>query len=184
MVMRRADNAPVALPALSRLIPSASNTGKLIAANTLIRSVCELFRDIKVRVLVDSWYMRRIFIAAMLEHNFEVIGQVRIDTRLYDEPPARKPGQRGRTRKYGDKLTPKRIAHFKRTVTTLRLYGKDQEIRYRSKVAKARFLNGRLVRAVWFEFKSERREWKTTCLLLSTDASLTPEQVIESYVFR
>ena len=184
MVMRRVDNIPVALPALSRLIPSASNTGKLVAANTLIRSVYGLFRDVKVRVLVDSWYMRRIFIEAMLDHGFEVIGQARIDTRLYDEPLPRKPGQRGRTRKYGDKLTPKRIIHLKRTVTTLRLYGKNQVVRYRSKVAKARFLDGRLVQVVWCEFQSERGEWKSTCLLLSTDTTLSPEQVIESYGLR
>ena len=102
--------------------------------------------------------MRRIFIQAMLDHGFAVIGQARIDTRLYDEPLPRKPGQRGRTRKYGDKLTPKRIIHLKRTVTTLRLYGKNQVVRYRNKVAKARFLDGRLVQVVWCEFQSERRE--------------------------
>ncbi len=60
-----------------------------------------------------------------------VIGQVRIDTRLYDEPPKRKKGQRGRPRKYGRKYTPKRIAHLKRSMVTLPLYGKEQEVRYR-----------------------------------------------------
>ena len=184
MIRRRADQAPVAVPALSRLIPSAGNRGKLVAANTLIRGVCGLFEDVTVRVLVDSWYMRRVFIEAMLARGFQVIGQVRIDTQLYDEPPARRPGQRGRTRKYGEKLTPKRIAHFHRTITTLRLHGKDQGVRYRSKVAKARFLDGRRVRVVWCEFQSERGRWKSTCLLLSTDTSLTPEQVIESYALR
>jgi len=43
----------VALPMLSRLIPSVCNKGKLIAANTLIRSVYRLFQGVKVRVLVD-----------------------------------------------------------------------------------------------------------------------------------
>ncbi|EOC5264585.1 MULTISPECIES: transposase [Enterobacteriaceae] len=143
-----------------------------------------MFAGKTVRVLVDSWYMRRVFIDAMLEHNFEVIGQVRIDTRLYDAPPTRKPGQRGRTRKYGEKVTPERIARFKRTVTTLNLYGREQAVRYRSKLAKARFLDGRMVRVVWCEFRSERGEWKSTCLLLSTDTSLTPEEVIESYGLR
>ncbi|WP_419605150.1 hypothetical protein [Thiolapillus sp.] len=52
-----------------------------------------------MRVLVDGWYMRRIFIESMLACGFDVIGQVRIDTRLYDEPPKRKKGQRGRPRK-------------------------------------------------------------------------------------
>ncbi len=66
------------------------NTGKLVAAKTLIRAVYRLLDGRKVRVLVDSWYMRRIFIESMLARGFDVIGQVRIDTRLYDEPPKRK----------------------------------------------------------------------------------------------
>jgi len=184
LIVKRANKTPVALPVLSRLIPSVSNTGKLIAANTVIRSVYRLFHGATVRVLVDSWYMRRIFIESMLERGFDVIGQIRIDTRLYDEPPQRNKGQRGRPRKYGQKYTPKRIAHLKRTVTTLTLYGKEQTLRYRSKVVKARFLNGRLVRAVWCEFKSDSGKWKSTCLLLSTDITLSAEQVIESYGLR
>ncbi|MGB5177293.1 MAG: hypothetical protein WBP44_01050, partial [Gammaproteobacteria bacterium] len=73
MFAKRTDKAPVALPVLSRLIPGAGNTGKLIAANTLIRSVCRLFQGIKVRVLVDSWYMRRCFIESMQQRGFDVI---------------------------------------------------------------------------------------------------------------
>jgi hypothetical protein len=184
LMVKRLDKTPVALPVLSRLIPSASNTGKLIAANTLIRSVYRLFSGLKVRVLVDCWYMRRVFIESMGHRGFAVIGQARIDTRLYDIPPPRKPGQRGRTRKYGGKYTPKRIAHLMRTEVTLLLYGKQQAVRYRSKVVKARFLDGRLVRAVWCEFRSEQGRWKSTCLLLSTDTTLSPEQVIESYALR
>jgi hypothetical protein len=155
MIVKRPDNEPVALPALSRLIPSVSNTGKLVAANTLIRSVYRLFQGLKVRVLVDSWYMRRCFIEAMVKRGFDVIGQARIDTRLYDEPPPRQKGQRGRPRKYGEKYTTKRIAHLRRTVVTLKLYGKQQVVRYRSKLVKARFLDGQLVRAVWCEFQSD-----------------------------
>jgi len=180
-VVKKEGRGGIALPILSRLIPSAGNTGKLIAANTLIRAVHSLFQGMKVRVLVDSWYMRCCFIESMQQRGFDVIGQARIDTRLYDEPPKRRKGQRGRPRKYGDKYTPKRIAHLRRTVVTLPLYGKEQEVRYRSKVLKARFLGGRLVRAVWCEFKSDSGRWKKASLILSTDVELTPEQVIESY---
>lgn len=184
MVAKRANGDSVALPALSRLIPSVSNTGKLVAANTLIRSVYRLFQGMKVRVLVDSWYMRRCFIETTLARGFDVIGQARIDTRLYDEPPKRKAGQRGRPKKYGDKYTPKRIAHLKKTTTKLTLYGKEQVVRYRTKIAKAYFLNGLRVRAVWCELQSDSGRWKTASLLLSTDTSLTAEQVIESYGLR
>ncbi len=47
---------------------------------------------------------------------------------------------------------PKRIAHLKRSMVTLPLYGKEQEVRYRSKVLMAHFLGGRLValrRFIW-----------------------------------
>ncbi|MCP3666479.1 MAG: transposase [Gammaproteobacteria bacterium] len=105
----------------------------------LIRAVYRLFQGIKVRVLVDSWFMRRCFIESMEQRGFDVFGQVRRDTRLYEEPPKRKRGQRGRPRKYGEKYTPKRIAHFKRTEATRQLYGRPRDVRYRSKITKARF---------------------------------------------
>ena len=170
-----------AIPLLNRLIPSVGNTGKLVAAKTLIRAVCGLMPGRTVRVLVDSWYMRRAFIEAMLRRNFEVIGQVRIDTRLYDEPPRRKK-QRGRPRKYGDIYSKKRVAHLKKTQVTLKLQGKEQQLRYRSKIVKARFINGRLVRAVWSEYYDEKKmQWLRTRLLLSTNTTLSAEQVIIAY---
>lgn len=184
MIARRSDGSPVGLPLLSRLIPSSSNTGKLIAANTLIRAVCGLLKNIPVRVLVDSWYMRKCFIESMRQRGFHVIGQARIDTRLYEEPKPKKKGERGRPRKYGDKYTQQRIARFKKTETCLKLYGKEQVLRYRTKLAKARFLDGMLVRAVWCEFLSDKGQWKSTCLLLSTDVTMSAEQVIESYGLR
>ena len=180
-VVKLSDSRHVALPLLTRLIPSVSNTGKLVAANTLIRAIYRLFLGKTVRVLVDSWYMRKRFIQAICQHGFAVIGQVRIDTRLYDEPVEKRKKTRGRPRKYGDQYTAKRIAHLKRTEVTLPLYGKEQVVRYRSKVVKVRFLDGQQVRAVWVEFKADNGEWKKASLLLSTDASLSPEDVIESY---
>jgi len=93
----------LALPLLSRLVPAAGNRGKLVAANTLVRAMCGLMEGKRVWVLADCWYMRRPFIEATLSRGFHVVGQVRIDTRLYAPPPQREPGQRGRPRKYGEK---------------------------------------------------------------------------------
>lgn len=174
----------IALPLLSRLVPAAGNTGKLVAAQVLVRGIHRLLEGKKIRVLVDSWYMKGVFIQAMLKRGFDVIGQVRIDTQLFDEPPRRKKGQRGRPRKYGRKYTPKRIAHLKRTVVTLPLYGKEQTVRYCSKVLMAYFLQGRKVRVVWCEFQREGGQWTKSRLLLSTDVDLTPEQIIEIYAER
>ena len=185
LIAWRKNNRPVALPLLTRLIPSASNTGKLVAANTLIRAVYRLFAECKkVRVLVDSWYMRKILTASMLSRGFHVVGQARIDTRLYDEPPVQKKPTRGRPRKYGEKLTRKRVAHFKKTEVTLKLRGKPQKLRYRTRSAKARFLNGRLIRAVWCEFQDESGDWKSPRLLISTDETMSAEEVIEAYSVR
>ena len=184
MIAKRATGEAVALPILSRLIPSVSNTGKLVAGKTLIRAIQSLLGDRSVSILVDAWYMRGVFIEAMLEQGFHVTGQVRIDTRLYDEPKKKKQKSRGRPRKYGEQITKKRQAHFKRTVLTLKLYGKDQQVRIRTRVCQARFLKGRLVRAVWCEFKSDSGDWKSPCLLISTDIALSAEQVIQDYAMR
>ncbi|MEZ5634123.1 transposase [Nitrosomonas sp.] len=167
-------------------MPGRGNTGKLVAANTLIRVVQGLLREFRVRVLMDSWYMRRTVINAMLKRGFNVIGQVRKDTRLYDVPAPRSKGQRGRSRKYGEKYTPERIEHLDRWIATLNIYGKEQQVRLRSQLVKARFLNGKLVRAVWCEFGNDKKQnqWKTASLLLSTDTRLTAEQVVESYSLR
>lgn len=128
--------------------------------------------------------MRRNVICANTQRGFAVVGQARIDTRLYDIPPPRKPGELGRSRKYGEKYTPQRIDQFPRTVTILKIYGKEQCVRLRSQLVKARFLDGQLVRAVWCEFERKSGEWKAASLILSTDITLTAEQVIESYSLR
>ncbi|MFA0814054.1 IS701 family transposase [Microbulbifer epialgicus] len=182
LVVKRGAQQFVAIPLLNRLSPSAGNSGKLRAAQVLIRAIYKRFLGKSVRILMDSWYMRRSLIESLQGYGFEVIGQVRIDTRLCDTPAPRKPGQRGRNRKYGEPYNKGRIAHLKRTEVTLWLHGREQKIRYRSKVLMARFLGGQLIRAVWCEYWDEKRQcWKAARLLLSTNTSLKVEEVIESY---
>ncbi|SDX07373.1 hypothetical protein SAMN05421882_10561, partial [Nitrosomonas communis] len=48
IITRRTSKEPVALPLLFRLMPASSNTGKLVAANTLVRAVQSLFRGLRV----------------------------------------------------------------------------------------------------------------------------------------
>ncbi len=120
----------------------------------------------------------------MNAYGFTVIGQARIDTRLYEEPPVRKLRQRGRSRKYGERYTPQRVAHFTKTEAALKLYGKEQKVRYRSRLAKVRFIDGQLVRAVCCELDRGNDQWTKTRLFLSTDPTLTSEQVIEDYGMR
>ena len=181
VIARRVCGESVAIPVLSRLIPAAGNTGKLVAGKVLIRAIQSLLKGHSVRVLVDTWYMRRIFIESMVDKGFHVIGQVRIDTRLYDEPKPKQMKGRGRPRKYGDQVTKKRSAHFKRSITKLKLYGKQQQVRYRTRLVKARFLQGQLVRVVWCELAKESGGWAAARLLLSTDTKMSAEMIIEDY---
>ena len=184
MIGKRANGDPVSLPILNRLIPSVSNTGKLVAANTLIRAIQGLLKEKTVTVLVDAWYMRRIFIESMVAKGVHVTGQVRIDTRLYDEPPKRVSPGRGRPRKYGGQITKNRLVHFKKKIVSLILYGKEQQVRYRTRLVKARFLNGQLVRAVWCELLNDEGEWSAVRLLISTNTQLSAEEVIQDYGMR
>jgi hypothetical protein len=77
---------------------------------------------------------------------------------------------------------PEQAEQLHRWVATLHIYGKEQRVRLRSPLAKARFLNGRLVRVVWCEFENDHKpgQWKTASLLLSTDTTLTAQQIVES----
>ena len=62
----------------------------------------------------------------------------------------------------------------------LKLYGRDQKVNYRTAVAKARFLDGQLVRFVWCEFEDDKGK-KRPRLLLSTDTNLSGLDVILTY---
>jgi len=167
-----------ALPLLFRLTPQAGNTGKLVIARTLIRAVLQQFKEKSVTVLVDSWYMRRSFIQPIQAYNMTIIGQVRIDTALYKRPRQRKgPGRR---RKYGTKYTKTEMKRLPKHQETLKLYGREQQVNYRTAVAKARFLDGQLVRFVWCEFEDSKGK-KRPRLLLSTDTELTGLEIIKAY---
>ena len=172
-----------AIPILSRLIRNEGNGNKLTAAKTLLRVIVPVFENLSVRLLLDSWYMRGTLLFVALRSGLHVIGQVRKDTALFRIPDKRK-AKRGRPRKYGVKYAPVDIEKIPVTPVQLFIYGKLQWVRYRSVIAKARFLNGRLVRAVWVNFEDEKRGVTQERLILATDISLDPHEVIEVYAKR
>src|SRR3712207_7180861 len=93
--------------------------------------------------------MRASVITFALDEGLSVLFRSRKDLALYRPPPARHVGQRGRTPKYGTKMTEQTVAALKETRSFLFLYGQGQIVRYRSAVVRAKFLGGRTVRAVW-----------------------------------
>jgi hypothetical protein len=171
-----------AIPILSRLMRNEGNGSKLTAAKALIRVITPVFKNFTVRLLLDSWYMRGTLLRAALKAGLQVIGQVRKDTALFRVPELR--AKRGRPRKYGTKYTPDDIAMLPAISVQLFIYGKLQWVRYRSVIAKARFLDGRLVRAVWVSFEDEKRGVTQERLILATDINLEPYEVIEVYAKR
>jgi hypothetical protein len=163
----------------SRLARRGGNSGKLVAARTMLRVVAPLFQELQTYLLMDSWYMRCKLITYAIEQGFAVIGQVRKDTALFHVPE--RTGKRGRPRKYGERVTAGWIASLPEVRQQLTVYGKTQTVYYRSAVVLARFLKGRAVRMVWSQFEKEDGTRSQQCLILSTDIALSGARIILGY---
>lgn len=80
-----------------------------IAAGMVRRAMDKIGPDRQVFLLCDSWYPKGCVADLVDEyHNLDIICNARIDTVMYDLPPART-GKRGRPRKYGERLSPEDI---------------------------------------------------------------------------
>ena len=170
------------LPLVLRLHRGTGNRSKITTAVSLIRWLAPIFRrtgTLKLRTLVDAWYMKGPFILPLLKQGIEVIGQVRKDTALFDFPGDQNTCRRGRPRKYGRRWT---FQDFKEQMPLhtayLRIYGQEpKRVTYYFKKLKARFLKGEPVIAIWSQLP-DRKGWT---LILSTDLELTPEQIIKLF---
>ena len=167
------------IPLLSRLARQGGNSGKLVAAQTLLRVVAPLFRGLQTFLLMDSWYMRCNLITYAMESGLSVIGQVRKDTALFHAPE--RTHKRGRPRKYGDRVSADWVASLPEVRQQFAIYGKTQTVHYRSAIVLARFLKGRPVRMVWSQLEKEDGTRTQTSLILSTDITLSGARVILGY---
>ena len=173
-----------AVPLMLRLVRRGTNRGKLKSARFLLRLLGQ--RLGQVRVLLDAWFLRGWLITRTLADGHTVIGCVRRDLALYKVPrPPRQP-RRGRTRKYGARLTPDKIEALPAQRSAGILYGKLAVVRYRSCRVAARFLKGRVVRAVWVELERPEQPDKPRQqrLLICTDPNLPALDVITAYAKR
>jgi hypothetical protein len=130
--------------------------------------------------------MRGWLIIRTLADGHTVIGRVRRDLALYKVPRPPRQRRRGRTRKYGERLTPAKVAALPAQRSAGILYGKRAVVRWRSCRVAARFLKGRVVRAVWVELERPEQPDKPReqRLLICTDPSLPALDVITSYAKR
>jgi hypothetical protein len=173
-----------AVPLMLRLVRRGTNRGKLKSARFLLRLLGQ--RLGRVRVLLDVWFMRGWLITRTLADGHTVIGRVRRDLALYTVPRPPRRRCRGRPRKYGERFTPAKVAALPAQRSAQILYGKLEVVRYRSCRVAARFLKGRVVRAVWVELERPDRRDKPReqRLLICTDPDLPARDVITAYAKR
>jgi hypothetical protein len=172
-----------AVPLMLRLVRRGANRGKLRSARFLLRLLGN--RLGQVRVLLDAWFMRGWLILATVADGHTVIGRVRRDLALYSVPkPAR--CRRGRPRKYGERVTRSRIEALPLQRSAQILYGNLEVVRFRTARVAARFLKGRVVRAVWVQLERPDRRDKPTeeRLLICTDPGLPATEIITGYAKR
>lgn len=168
----------VGIPVLARLSHGVGQPDKLRIAQQLIRAVARLLPSDSC-LLLDSWYMTSRVIQYANRWGWTVIGQVRKDLALFAQPQPH--WGRGRPRHYGKRIQPHSLEwqRFKG-----HLYGRHQPIHYCHTQAKARFLNGRWVRAVWCYFQSKNGTLTRPRLLISTNPDTHPVDVILAYARR
>jgi DDE superfamily endonuclease len=183
-VIERNAFAVGAVPLLLRLVRRGTNRGKLRSAGLLLRLLGQRLGP--VRRLLDAWFMRAWLIQCALAAGHTVIGCVRRDLALFEGPKPPRKRHKGRPRKYGAQLTPERVAALPEQRSAEILYGKMQVVRYRTCLVAARFLYGRVVRAVWVELERPDRRDKPRQqrLLICTDPALSAPVVISGYAKR
>src|SRR5206468_7110024 len=137
----------------------------------------------RARVLLDAWFMRARLIEAAVADGHTVIGRARRDLALYAVPRPPRQRRRGRPRKYGPRMTPEKVEALPVHRSARVLYGRFEVVRYRSCRVAARFLKGRVVRAVWVRLERPGRPSEER-LLVCTDPALPATEVITSYAKR
>src|SRR3954462_11580164 len=166
-----------AVPLMLRLVRRGTHRGKLTSARFLLRLLG------RVRLLLDAWFMRARLIEAALADGHTVIGRGRRDLALYAVPRPPRHRRRGRPRKYGPRMTREKVETLPIHRTARILYGQLEVAQYQSCRVAARFLKGRVVRAVWVRLERPDRPGEER-LLVCTDPDLPATEVITSYAKR
>jgi hypothetical protein len=155
---------------------------KLELAADLIGWIAPLVKNAgkSLRVVIDGGYAKAPFLRPVLASGAVVIGRLRRDAALFSPPPKKKPGTRGRPRKYGKERIDLRrqVARRKGWETVLcTIYGREVEKTVMTFLATWRPAGG-LIRVVLIQ---EEGGWLP---LFCTDASLSVKEIIETFADR
>ena len=130
---------------------------------------------VSIRVVADAYYSKAPFLNGLLARGIHVISRLRKDAVGWDDPAPRPPGTRGRKPRHGRQWT---LASLLRAQTPTRerltLYGKLTEVVFVTRDVWLRDV-AQQVRVVVLEGAKE------SCILVSTDLTLSALQIIEIY---
>jgi len=153
----------------------------MLAAHFVGLSACHAQAGMPILVVCDSWFGNNgLFAPArrLLGGMFHLLSRLRANIVLYAMPEDRTSGQKGRTRKYGERLgtTAEVAAMLREKAASLRvlLYGRQREVLASSIVVMLKTLRCP-VRVV---FVYRRTQWVA---MFTTDLSLSTRQIIEFY---
>ena len=118
------------------------------------------------------------------EPRVDFLTRLRIDSKLHQEPPPRRPGKNGRPRKWGKRLAAPAEAEnwpSKWQKTTAVIYGKKRPVLYKKVYCQwAPAGDKARVNAFAFKIQGYKNPWYLVC----SDLDLCPEDVMEIYAAR
>jgi hypothetical protein len=154
---------------------------KLEQSVNILVQLAHHFKGARILCVCDSWFGNNGLFKPARKHLanlFNLLSRLRSDIVLYSLPPEKLPGQRGRSRKYGNRLgnCAEMAATVKAQASQLRvfLYGGYRDVMFYSTVIMLKTLKCP-VRVVWVFRKNQ---WVA---LFSTDLDLSIKQIIEYY---
>lgn len=120
-------------------------------AVALLNVLCKHRENKRFHAVVDSAYGGKSVLGNLPDH-CDLTSRLVKDARLYDAPPTRKPGQRGRPRKRGDRLpTPRQMLAGRCRHVSLQIYGRHEQARLADVEARVFAVPARPLRVVAVE---------------------------------
>ncbi|MBW2257458.1 MAG: transposase, partial [Deltaproteobacteria bacterium] len=162
-------------------LPAAVRPKKTHLGTELILRVAKRFPHLRFRVLADHLYNGKTVLHAVLSEvdNVHVVSRGRPNAALYEMPPPRRPGQKGRPRKKGERLlNPEQWAEAHPEAfraVRVSMYGREVTLHVASFLGMAyRSLPGRLLRYV---IAKDPGGIYRTSYILCTDTTLDDAEV-------
>jgi len=147
----------------------------------LLRIVCRHRQNRRFHAIADSAYGGQ-SVLGCLPTNCDLTSRLRLDARLYEAPPTRQPGQKGRPRRRGEQLpTPDQMLQERARRIEIQIYGRCERARVCDATARTFALPELLLRVVAVEALRGGRGKEA---FYSTCVDATAEQILIWYAMR